>query len=140
MNELQVILIRRTWRLLRGIDPEKVGDTFYSKLFNDKPSLRKLFPRDMIQQYHKLIEMINTIVSQLERPGDLNKAISGMAQRDTGYGVRPAHYKLLGRSLLWTLEQGLGSDWTAEVKEAWTKCYDIISRMMIGHIARNVSI
>jgi len=33
--------------------------------------------------------------------------------------------------LLWTLEQGLGDDFTQETKEAWIAAYTIIAATMI---------
>jgi len=48
-------LVKQTWKLFREIDPRLVGDTFYSKLFNDTPSLRRMFPKNMNDQYRKLI-------------------------------------------------------------------------------------
>jgi hemoglobin-like flavoprotein len=132
MTETQIGLVKRTWKIFRGIDPGLVGDTFYSKLFNDNPSLRRMFPKSMEQQYRKLIDMLSTIVARLEKMEELKDDIAAMAQRHTGYGVRPGHYKLVGKALLWTLKQGLGNDWTKDVEEAWTTCYNVLSTAMIN--------
>ena len=132
MTEEQIILIKKTWKLLRSIDPGLVGGTFYSKLFTDHPPLRRMFPANMEQQYQKLMDMLSTIVARLEKLDDLTGEIAAMASRHAGYGVRPAHYKMVGAALLWTLEQGLGNDWTPEVKHAWTECYTILANTMIN--------
>ena len=58
--------------------------------------------------------------------------IAAMAQRHVAYGVKPAQYKKVGEALLWTLEQGLGNDYTPQVKEAWTKCYTTLANAMIN--------
>ncbi len=60
--------------------------------------------------------------------------IQAMAQRHVGYGVKPAHYKLVGNALLWTLEKGLGDDWTQDVKNAWTACYTLLADTMIKSV------
>lgn len=117
--------------MLRGIDPAIVGDTFYSKLFSDNPALKKMFPSNMEAQYHKLMDMIGIIVARLDRIDELSAELAQMAQRHVQYGVRPDHYKLVGKALLWTLEQGLDSDWTLSVKEAWSKCYHTVADIMI---------
>src|SRR6186997_2863724 len=132
MTDEQVQLVKQTWKLFREVDPRLVGDTFYSKLFNDTPSLRRMFPKNMNDQYRKLMEMLSTIVARLERIDELSDDITELARRHTGYGVRPAHYKLVGKALLWTLEQGLGRDWTPAVKEAWVNCYNLLSGAMIS--------
>ena len=132
MTKEEIILIKRTWKLFREINPVVVGDTFYSKLFLDNPSVRKMFPKEMNQQYQKLIDMLSTVVGRLDNLEDLSGDIAAMAQRHVAYGVKPAQYQKVGEALLWTLEQGLGKDFTTEVKEAWTKCYTTLSDAMIA--------
>jgi nitric oxide dioxygenase len=132
MTEEQVKLVKKTWKMVRAIDPVMVGDLFYSKLFNDHPALRNMFPKKMDEQYRKLMDMLSTVVARLEKLDELTNDISEMARRHVGYGVRPAHYKMVGSALLWTLQQGLGNDWTQEVKEAWIKCYNTLADTMIA--------
>ena len=131
MTQEQIILIKKSWRLLRNIDPQIVGDTFYSKLFADNRSLRKMFPTDMEQQYKKLIDMLSAIVMRLDNLNELTDDIAAMAQRHVQYGVKPLHYNLVGNALLWTLQQGLGKDWNKETAEAWNNCYTLLANTMI---------
>ena len=135
MTKEEIILIKRTWKLFREINPVVVGDTFYSKLFLDNPSVRKMFPKEMNQQYQKLIDMLSTIVGRLDNLEELSSDIAAMAQRHVAYGVKPAQYQKVGEALLWTLEQGLGKDFTPEVKLAWTKCYTSLADAMINATA-----
>lgn len=131
MNLEQIKLVKQSWRLFRNIEPAIVGDLFYSKLFAENPSLKKMFPKDMTQQYNKLIDMITVIVIRLDHLELLTEDITAMAQRHKGYGVKPEHYQLVGGALLWTLEKGLGKDWTPQVKDAWVTCYNLLSSIMI---------
>jgi hemoglobin-like flavoprotein len=131
MTDEQIILIKKTWKLFRDINPLMVGDTFYSKLFTDNPALRKMFPKQMNEQYTKLIDMLSTIVARLDHLNDLTGEIEAMARRHVHYGVKPEHYRLVGNALLWTLRQGLGRDWDEKVEEAWTKCYTTLADAMI---------
>jgi hemoglobin-like flavoprotein len=132
MTKEEIILIKRTWKLFREIDPVIVGDTFYSKLFLDNPSVRKMFPKEMNQQYQKLIDMLSTVVGRLDHLEDLTGEIAAMAHRHVAYGVKPSQYQKVGEALLWTLKQGLGKDFTPEVEVAWTKCYTTLSDTMIA--------
>jgi hemoglobin-like flavoprotein len=132
LNATQVALIKKSWKALRGVDPKLIGDIFYSKLFADNPSLRKMFPQKMDEQYRKLIDMLSTIVARLDQLDALTDDITAMARRHVEYGVRPAHYRLVGNALLWTLKNGLGRDWTPETEEAWKKCYTILADTMIN--------
>ncbi len=117
--------------MLRGINSRTIGDTFYSRLFHDNASLRKMFPADMEGQYQKLMDMLNAIVSRIDRLEEMSDEIAAMARRHAGYGARPGHYKLVGNALLWTLKQGLGSDWNPEVEQAWKECYGLLAGKMI---------
>ena len=135
MTAAQIKLVKKTWRDLRGINPATVADLFYSKLFADKPALRKMFPANMEQQYRKLIDMLNSIVMRLDKPGELTEDIAAMARRHVDYGVKPAHYKLAGSALLWTLQKALGDDWNGEVENAWAACYKMLADTMISATA-----
>ena len=46
-------------------------------------------------------------------------------------GVQKEHYATVGAALLWTLEQGLGDDFSEDVNEAWTVVYRLLSSAMI---------
>ena len=131
LTKKETALIKKSWSLLDKIDPIVLADVFYSKLFFDNPELRKMFPADMEGQYRKLVDMLNTIVARLEKIDELKGDIVAMAKRHEGYGVKPHHYNLVGRALLWTLQKGLGTEWTDEVRSAWVNCYAILSGTMI---------
>lgn len=131
MTTEEITLIKKSWKKLQGINPLLIADLFYTKLFTDKPGLRKMFPVQMEDQYRKLTDMLNTIVSDLGTQQILSSEILAMAQRHTSYGVRPAHYVLVGNALLWTLAKALDKDWSEETKDAWLKCYSKISSVMM---------
>jgi hemoglobin-like flavoprotein len=128
----QIQLIKQSWVVFRSMNPALVGDAFYSKLFVENPSLRKMFPKQMDEQYKKLIDMLSVIVARLDHLDDLSGEIAAMGRRHVQYGVRPEHYRLVGNALLWTLENGLGNDWSEEVKDAWEKCYATLADSMIN--------
>ncbi len=131
MTKEEIKLVKQSWRVFRNVDPALIGDLFYTKLFSANPALRKMFPADMQAQYVKLIDMLNSIVSRLDQLDAVTGEITEMAQRHVNYGVRPAHYKMIGDALLWTLEKGLGNDWTDSTKNAWKKCYSVLAETMI---------
>lgn len=131
MTSSQILLVKKSWRLLRNLPPELVADAFYSKLFLDHPELRRMFPKQMDDQYKKLIDMLSSMVARLDNLGSLEQEIIEMAKRHVGYGVQNKHYEMVGAALLWTLEKGLGADWNEETAEAWAACYGIISGQMV---------
>jgi hemoglobin-like flavoprotein len=132
MTEEQIALVKKTWKIFRDIDPTLVGDVFYSKLFVEMPPLKHLFHNSREEQSKKLIEMINIIIGRLDRLNELTEDIKKLAVRHVNYGVKPTHYRYVGAALLWTLQQGLGSDWNKETETAWEACYKTLSDTMIG--------
>lgn len=131
MSPKQIALIQNSWRSLRGLDPHLVGDLFYSKLFHDHPDVRAMFPKDMSKQYQDLIGKFNIVIARLHQFEDLKSDIAALARRHIAYGVTPQHYAYVGAALLWTLERGLGDDWTPPVAEAWQRCYTLLSETML---------
>lgn len=131
MTQEQIILIKKTWKLFRFISPAVVGNAFYGKLFADSPGLRRLFPADMDAQYRKLVVSLNVLVARLENKDEIAGYLAALAKRHTGYGVKEAHYALVGNALLWTLQQGLGKDWNADVAAAWAVCYREVADIMM---------
>lgn len=131
MTAEQIQLVKKSWKTFRGISPATVGDLFYSKLFSDNPSWRKVFPKDMQQEYQKLIDLLNTVVMRLDKRDELKENITAIALRHEHFGLRPAQYKLAGAALVWTLQKGLADDWNEEVKNAWVACYAILVDMLL---------
>jgi hemoglobin-like flavoprotein len=127
MTERQIVLVKNSWKLFRRMDPQLIGDVFYSRLFQQMPSFRPMFKTNMTEQYAKIVDMLSLIVSKLDKIEILTNDIKQLAIRHVQYGVRPAHYKIVGDALLWTLEKGLGKDWNDETREAWSTCYNMLA-------------
>lgn len=106
------------------------ADLFYGRLFEIAPEVRPMFPQDMTEQKTKLMAMLGTAVTNLHKLDEILPAVKAMGERHKGYGVTAAQYAPVGAALLWTLEQGLGPDFTPEVKEAWTETYTALAGVM----------
>ena len=109
---------------------DELMDVFYARLFELDPSLRALFRGDMAEQGRKLMTMIAMAVSSLERLDTIVPAVRQLGARHNGYGVRDEHYVTVGAALLWTLEKGLGAEFTPEVRDAWTATYTLLANTM----------
>lgn len=131
MTAQEVILVKRSWKIFSAVDPSIIGDVFYSRLFMLSPALKNMFRSSMYAQYVKLVDMLNLIVARLDRIEELKYDIEQLAMRHVSYGVKTSHYQLVGDSLLWTLEKGLGNDWNEAVAHAWKHCYTELSDVMI---------
>ena len=105
---------------------------FYGRLFELNPSLRPLFKIDIGEQGKKLMQMIGFCIGKLDALDELVPIVKSLGARHVGYGVVESDYATVGAALLWTLEQGLGAQFTAPLKKAWTDTYVALSEVMQG--------
>lgn len=129
MTPDQIALVQSSFSKVVPIK-EQAAELFYGRLFELDPSLKPLFKGDMKVQGQKLMAMIATAVGGLRVLDQIVPAVQALAKRHVGYGVKDSHYATVGAALLWTLEKGLGPDFTPEVKEAWATVYGILSTTM----------
>jgi hemoglobin-like flavoprotein len=129
MTPEQKSLVQSTFRLVLPI-ADTAAVIFYDRLFELDPSLRHMFRGDIKEQRQKLMQMIAVAVKGLDRLEELVPAVEALGRRHAGYGVTERHYETVGAALLWTLEKGLGSVFTAEVREAWTAVYQLLAATM----------
>ena len=97
---------------------EQAAALFYGRLFEIAPSVKPLFRGDMTEQGRKLMATLAVVVNGLTNLESIFPAASALAKRHVGYGVKPIHYPIVGEALLWTLQRGIGADWTPELAEA----------------------
>ena len=131
MNSTQVTLVQESFAKVIPIS-EAASGIFYDRLFEVAPGVRALFPSDMSQQRKKLMMMLAAVVNGLGNLESILPAASALAKRHVDYGAKPEHYPVVGSTLLWTLEKGLGEAWTPEVADAWTAAYGTLSGYMIS--------
>lgn len=106
--------------------------SFYENLFLNYPQLKPLFAKaNMVEQRQKLFSSLVLVVENLCNPEKLTNSLRGLGKKHIKYGVIPAHYPMVGNSLLQTLETHLGSSWTTEVKQAWIEAYEAIAALML---------
>ena len=125
----QITLVQDTFDKIRPIS-EKAAKLFYNRLFELDPSLKSLFKGDMKTQGKMLMQVVDYAVTGLDRLDTIILAIQNLGIRHAGYGVKDEYYETVGEALLWTLEQGLGKDFTPDVKDAWVEAYKLLSDIM----------
>ena len=129
MNAREIEIVQRSWRQVAPI-ADTAAQLFYGRLFELDPSLKAMFRGDMRQQGGKLMGMIGFAVERLGQAQQLIPALRALGERHAGYGVRDEHYVTVAAALLWTLEQGLGDSFTAEVRSAWLAVYAVLANAM----------
>jgi len=129
MTPEQIELVKSSWAKVLPI-ADTAAELFYGKLFNLDPSLKPLFKGDMKEQGRKLMKMINTAVSSLDRLDAVLPGVQQLGIRHIAYGVKDEHYDTVGAALLWTLEAGLGEAFTADTRAAWATVYGVLAGTM----------
>ena len=129
MNAEQIKLVQSTFAKVAPI-AETAADLFYGKLFELDPSVKALFKADIKEQGAKLMKMIGMAVNSLNDLPALVPVVQSLGERHVDYGVEDGHYDTVGEALIWTLGQGLGEDFTEEVKNAWVETYTVLATVM----------
>lgn len=130
MTPEQIDIVQTTWEKVKPIS-ERAAVLFYAKLFELDPSLRVLFKGDMTEQGKKLMAVLNVAVTSLTKLDTILPTVKELGRKHAEYGVPEQSYETVGTALLWTLEQGLGEDFTDPAREAWTRTYVTLSQVMI---------
>lgn len=106
------------------------ADIFYTQLFKYDPALKKLFKSDIKTQGRKLMAALKLAVSSLDDLDKLVPVLEKMAITHVDYGVKLEDYTPVGNALMHTLKQGLGEEFTPELRVAWSDIYKVMATVM----------
>ncbi|KAF7553770.1 hypothetical protein G7Z17_g3379 [Cylindrodendrum hubeiense] len=132
-------------KLIRGTIPaltdhgERITTIFYRNMLRDNPELNDYFntvnqangrqPRALtavILSYAQNINHITELIPKMER----------MCHKHCSLGIMPQHYAIVERYLIAAFAEVLGSAMTPQVREAWSKAYWMLAKMLIGREAQ----
>ena len=131
MTPVQVKLVQQSFSKVAPIS-EQAAVLFYDRLFEIAPAVKPLFRGDMKEQGRKLMATLGVVVTGLSNLESILPAASALAKRHVSYGVKASDYEPVGAALLWTLERGLGDQWTPQLAAAWGAAYGVLSDFMIN--------
>jgi nitric oxide dioxygenase len=131
MTPHQVDLVQSSFAKVAPI-ADAAAAMFYGRLFEIAPEVKPLFHGDMAEQRRKLMTTLGVVVNGLENLDAVLPAARALAVKHVAYGVKAAHYAPVGEALIWTLDRGLGADFTSEVRSAWLAAYGALSGVMIA--------
>ena len=131
MTPIQIDLVQSSFAKVAPTS-DTAAALFYGRLFEIAPELKLLFRDDMAEQGRKLMMTLGVVVNGLKNFDAILPAAKALAMRHVGWGVKAADYAPVGEALIWTLDKGLGPDFTAEVKNAWLAAYGALSGVTIA--------
>ena len=133
ITEAQIALVQSSFLHVLPI-ADTAGQLLYGRIFVLAPETRSLFEEDIAPQARRLMTAVRAAVDGLDNLEQIAPFLVKLGARHARYGVRPEHFDVGGEALLWTLEQGLGELFTADVREAWTAAWGVIAGAMVSGI------
>jgi hemoglobin-like flavoprotein len=141
MTPRQIRLLQRSFALIQPI-ADRVGGSFYERLFERHPEVRPMFRNDIELQQRKLMNFFGEFVRLHLRslltlpvtacdPEVAIPGIAGLAQRHLRYGVQLEHFSAAKEALFWSFQRHLADEFDEEVIIAWSTAYDMIAKSMI---------
>lgn len=109
---------------------EAVAQLFYGRLFELAPEVRPMFRADIVVQGRKLMDMLTTLVGNLEHFEELEPMLRALGQRHVGYGVKPEQYATMSAALIWAIGIALEDEFSPELRAAWTDLIQAVSAVM----------
>jgi len=129
MTPEEIQLVRGSFEKLAAM-PEKVGETFYQRLFELDPNARQLFWGNMRDQGKALFLMLEMVVNSLDIQDKIVPIIFDLGKRHAMYGVRDRHYEPFEQALMETLSNIIGVAFTQDVRKAWAAAFVFLADIM----------
>jgi hemoglobin-like flavoprotein len=128
---MNVELLRSTFERVRPI-ADDAARNFYGHMFKVYPQVKPLFANtDFTEQRKKLMASVAAVVALVDKPDELGPVLEKMGESHAGYGVEAHQYAYVSASMLTTLADALGDDWTPEVASIWANALALVSEKMI---------
>ncbi len=128
MTPGQIALVEQT---LTWVDLDALAEDFYRRALSTTPELTAMFTSDPVVQRARFAAELAEIVRSIRSLDNLASTARPLGARHRGYGVRAAHYRLMGDALLASLAAASGDRWSTEIEEAWTMAYNLTAEIMM---------
>lgn len=127
---LNVELLRESFEMV-GLRAPDLSHRFYVNLFRLHPQTREMFPiARRGQQENMLTQALVAVMDHLDDAPWLTSTLHHLGARHVDYGVTLEMYGWVGATLLTTLREIAGDDWTPELEDAWGAAYWAIADLM----------
>ena len=133
---LDVTALRSSFELVVRRAPD-LTSRFYEVLFARYPQAQALFGRrSQRAQADMLGAALGAVLDHLEDAPWLATTLGALGEKHVHYGVTEEMYGWVGESLLATLAEVAGPDWTPALERAWTDAYGAIASLMQAGAAK----
>lgn len=128
-----ISLIQATVPLLKARG-EEITQHFYRTMLDEHPELKAFFNeahQAQGTQARALAGAVLAYASHIDRLEALAPALPRIIQKHVSLGVQPAHYPIVGDSLLRAIRHVLGDVATDDIMAAWAQAYGALAQLLI---------
>jgi nitric oxide dioxygenase len=125
----QIELVETT---IEAIGLDELAADFYRRAFALDPSLADMFTAEPAVQEQRFAAELALIITSIRRCDDFEAETHALGARHRRYGVRAAHYRLMGEALMGALAGALDTRWNDAVEEAWRLAYNLTAETMMA--------
>ena len=129
IDHQHIELVQRSFTKIAP-DAVSCSSLFYRRLFELEPSLRQLFKSDIHVQGEMLMKVLAMAVNSLYDLSEIKKDLIQLGLRHQKYGVKKAHYALVGQALILMLQDVLADEFSDELEEAWGHVFQCLAGLM----------
>ncbi|QMW00352.1 globin domain-containing protein [Spirosoma foliorum] len=108
---------------------------FYQRVFSINAELKNTFNMANHQNGRQPMALAMAILAYAENiddPSVLLSTLERIGHKHTSLAVRPEHYTIIGRHLIASISEVLGTAATPTLLDAWTAAYEQLANLMIG--------
>ena len=111
---------------------DELTNVFYARLFHAAPAVKPLFAHtDMARQKQMLLGALVLLRKSLRDLDAVVPTLRKLGARHVAYGAQPAHYPVVGATLIWAMAEVAGNDWQRRYSEAWSEAFTIVAGAML---------
>jgi hemoglobin-like flavoprotein len=111
---------------------DELMDVFYARLFAAAPAVRPLFAAvDLSRQKTMLLGTLVLLRKSLRDLDAIVPKLRELGARHVAYGARPQHYPVVGATLIASMAEIAGEQWTLEYERAWSAAFDVVAGAMM---------
>jgi hemoglobin-like flavoprotein len=125
--------INRLGSSFQIIEPrlDDVVFAFYTKLFDEAPSLRSMFPQDMGGQKKHMNSALKLVANNIDNLENLAEPLREMGARHIAYGAEEAQFPVVRDVMVASLAEVAGYTWTPQLSSDWGEALDAVAGYMI---------
>lgn len=148
--------VQQSWMVVKELGVANIGEIMYKHLFKIAPVTKSLFPVSVRKRYRdwscseeevedgfenspalrnlfaKVVEAVGSAVAGLHNISRLVAELNALGMRHINYNMKEEFFEYGGQALVLTLQDGLGTSLTEDVKQAWVAVYEFISACIIS--------